>query len=211
MPRTASTAFLLRMSSVAFSGFVVSALVATLAAATQKPGIVQAASDLYKHAAYVHPFLISVFFGLVTLTVVLQGADFLDGLDTKIIVPTLEFFVHLFAIGVGAVIPVGLYVGKFTGFCENTIALGLVVVALSVFASLACLGLHIVELRASERENPLSTNGSAKLPKYVLWFYAVLFLVSVWGGVSTADERSPTEGLMSGLQTGMAQVVCGKP
>lgn len=192
----------------AIPGFVAGTLLVLLGLITRQPGVQEAVSDLYKHAFYIHPFLLSTVGTLVCGSLLMQGADANKDLDRLLTVPTLKFFSHLFSVGLGASVPLAFVVwGYFdASACHGTVAVFASWFVLFIYAALSTAGLLAIEARGAE-------DGKSKLKHtagpWALRGFAVLTLFAIGSAVVTVQKPGSTQELIRSGQEATANFVCG--
>lgn len=197
-----------RLIHRAMPGLVVGVLLVLLVLfAPSATGVKQAAYDLYKHAVFIHPFLLALAAFVVSSSVVIQGADIAERLETYFLVPLLEFMAHLFAAGVGALVPLHFVVESATPICGNTGKLVGTWLALLVLATAVIATQLVVEQRTQERKQRTMGLAERASNNQLLLFllYAVLALSAM---LYTARLSDGTVELISSAQSQVSRLAC---
>lgn len=123
-------------------------------------GVKTAALDLLHHATQIHPFILSVTAFAIFAVIAMQDAAVSEDVENWFLTPTLQFSTHLFAIGSGAILPLGLLVqGAHWGqqACSKPVEITVSFVVLLFMAGMSTIGLSVVEHRAKTRRRQIQS------------------------------------------------------
>lgn len=192
-----------RIASMATPGFVIS-LVVLLLSLTAAPGVNSTVHDLWGHVLHIHPFVAALAGVAVSGAVLYQGADFGEVFDDWFGLPVLEFLSHVFAVALGALLPLApVSHGPWAaGTCGTLVGIAGLFGFLAFMAAVATSGLIIVEARVEGRLPPrLIQKGvqpapALKASTVQLGLFAGLLLGSLVVAFYVASLRLPTEELI---------------
>lgn len=193
-----------RITAMATPGFVISLVVLLPLSLTAAPGVNSTIHDLWGHVLHIHPFLAAMAGVAVPLAVLYQGADFGKVFDDWFALPLMEFLAHVFAIALGALLPLapvnhGPWAG---GTCGTLVGVAGMFGFLAFMAAVATSGLMIVERRVEDRLPPrlIRPGVQAAVPLKAtttqLGMFAVLLFGSLFVAFYVATLRLPTEELI---------------
>jgi hypothetical protein len=196
-----------RLAHMVTPGLVVGTLLAVFA--PHFDGVKEAAKDLYKHAVYIHPFLIALAGFFVTACFALQNATVSRRLEPFLLAPILAFMSHLFAAGSGAYIPLYFAVNGIPQ-CEGVAAIASTLIALLALAVASAATLILLERRMEARS--VRVMGANGRPGDASENQAALFLVlaivcAVFVAI-TATLDNPTEKLIKAAQMEVSSRIC---
>jgi hypothetical protein len=185
--------------------FVSGVVLVLLASFSGQHGLKEAVADLYKHAIYIHPFLICSVAVIVCVSLCTQGADANDDWDKWFWLPTLKFFSHLFSVGLGACLPLAFVAPKyfFGSTCHTATAMLASWVVLLTFAALSTAGSVAIERRQKDKSDPRNRAGRKQIQ-----IFGFLALVSIYLCFQTASWTGSTSEIIHSTQVAVGNLVC---
>lgn len=191
----------------AFPGVIVGLFFGLVSMVPFAPGVKISAQDLLNHATHLHPFILTLAGAIISLAVLVQGGDIGEDLENWFITPTLEFTSHLFSIGLGALLPLGVILegpwGSAT--CAKYLGIFVTLITLAIMAMVATAGLSIVEHRVIARRSAVESSSSkskvsdtAVASKWELRFTLIFFVGCTVASFWTASFPESTAELLHG-------------
>lgn len=187
-------------------GFAAGTILLVLAVMSNKPGIGEALSDLYRHTFYIHPILLASALIVVCGSISTQGADVNLFLDKWLFRPCLGFFSHLFSAAFGASIPLAFIAHEQLGsdLCKVSLAMVFSIAGLFLFAVLSTAGQIVVESRQESAQNMEQAN----IIQLVLLF--VLAIIAFGCFLVISGQPGSSEDLITSMQRTSAELFCGR-
>ncbi len=188
-----------RLLKNASPGLLVGAILLACVVTSTAPGVNASAHDIFSHTVHVHPFLMSSVLVVTAIAVLFHGADVLEFVDTSFLLPLLNFFSHLFSLGLGAFIPLALcnttaFWSTAFGIAFNILVWTIVLLVMALIATTATL---IVEGRIEVSRNPKAGKASRIASSRLLKGYVILMILSTVAMAKSVSTPGTTESIFS--------------